>query len=270
MASKRNIKVLITYDGAAFHGWQIQFNAVTVEETIRKALLQITGEPVQTFASGRTDTGVHALGQVFNFHTENTISTENLHQALTRILPPSICILDIKEADLDFHSRYSAIGKHYRYTIFNYRLPYGFRHDAMMMVTHNVDVEKMRQAAQRMIGEHDFTALSANPGYKIDNPVKTIFSIDIVRDGHYIVFDIVGSGFLYKMVRCMVAALIETGEGKLTPEQIQDIITSRDRSRLRFTARARGLVLMKVHYPSGAGQPEAQAIEITHPEYAEL
>lgn len=270
MASKRNIKVLIAYDGAAFHGWQIQPNAITVEETIRKALHQITGEPVRTYASGRTDAGVHALGQVFNFHTETRITTDKLRQALTRRLPPAISILDAQEVALDFHSRYSAIGKHYRYTVFNYRLPYGFRHDAMLLLSHPVDVEKMRQGAQQMIGEHDFTALSANPGYKIDNPVKKIFSIDISRDGHYITFDIIGSGFLYKMVRCMVAALLKVGLGKLTPQEIHDIIASRDRSRSTFTAESRGLVLMEVHYPGDAGQPGAHAREIADPEYSEL
>jgi tRNA pseudouridine38-40 synthase len=270
MASKRNIKVVAAYDGTAFHGWQIQPNAITVEETIRKALHKIIGEQAHTHASGRTDAGVHALGQVFNFHTESSIATDKLQQALTHLLPPTICILDAKEAALDFHSRYSAISKHYRYTVFNYRLPYGFRHDGMMKITQPVDIEKMRQGAQHMIGEHDFTALSANPGHEVENPVKKVFSVDIARDGHYVTFDVVGSGFLYKMVRCMVAALIKVGLGKFTHEEIHDILVSRDRSRLRSTAESRGLVLMEVHYPDDAGQLIEHATGIAHPEYSEL
>jgi len=252
MTGKRNIKMVLAYDGAGFHGWQIQPNAVTVEETIRNALRQVTREKILIFASGRTDAGVHALGQVINFHIANRIAEPELQAQMSAILPPNIRILETREVPPDFHSRYSAVGKHYRYSIFNYLLPYGFHPDSVMLVPYPIDIDKMRRGSEFMLGSHDFTALSANPGYRVDNPVKTVHSIEIVRDGHYITFDIVGSGFLYKMARCMVAVLVKVGAGKMAPEDIRSIIQSKDRSRSGFTAPPQGLTLVKVNYPNGA------------------
>ena len=244
--------MMVAYHGAAYHGWQIQPGVVTVQKVIQNALQKITGEHIFTLASGRTDTGVHALGQVINFHTQSHLPTAEIQKSLNRLLPPDIRILAARNVPPHFHSRYSVHSKQYRYIIFNHILSYGFSPVSVTICAYPLDLDLMRTAAQLLIGTHDFTAFGANPGYRVENPTKTLYSITITRDGHYIYFDVTGSGFLYKMVRTIVGTLIEVGIAKMPPQEVKKILKSKKRTAAGHTAPAQGLTLVKVNYPESA------------------
>jgi len=252
----RNVMMVTAYCGAGYHGWQIQPDVVTVQGTIRDFLIKITGEETSVIASGRTDTGVHALGQVMNFHTKSRLSADDLKKALNEILPLDISIVEARDVPDHFHSRYSVLSKHYRYAILNYGLPYGFQHSGVMLYSRNLDVGLMRSGARYLVGKHDFTPFSSNPGYRVENSTKILYSIDIIREGHYIYFDFVGSGFLYKMVRTIMGVLHLIGRGKEAPEIVKELLDEAERVQVAPIAPAEGLTLVRVNYPEGAFGPE--------------
>ncbi|MDD4496453.1 MAG: tRNA pseudouridine(38-40) synthase TruA [Eubacteriales bacterium] len=244
----RNIKLTIEFDGTCYHGWQQQDNAISVQEVITKAIAKLTGEKCNLIGCGRTDAGVHALGFVANFHTESGIPPDKFSYALNSLLPDDISVLKSEESANDFHARFSATGKKYRYLIHNSKIKSAIlRNRAYNVPTSYLDIEKVREAAQHFIGTHDFKGFMA-AGSSLENTVRTIYSVSLEKKDDLITFEISGSGFLYNMVRIIAGTLIAVGEGKIQADEIPDIIGSLDRNRAGKTVPAHGLYLVEVYY----------------------
>ena len=243
----RNIKLTIEYDGAGYHGWQIQPNVVTIQETIEGKLAQITGEPARLVASGRTDTGVHALGQVAHFKTHSSLDVLSFLRGLNSLLPEDIRVKDVEEVDEAFHARFSAKGKVYEYRIFNGELPSPFRRHFSWFVPGKLDLASMREAAMKLRGRHDFSSF-CSAGSDHSSPIREIYSIDVGIRGNLIIIEVEANAFLKQMVRNIVGTLIEVGRRKLTPSQFGGILEARDRRRAGLTAPAQGLFLVRVNY----------------------
>lgn len=252
-SSTRNLKLVLQYDGANYHGSQLQVGVRTIQGVLEEALQRVLGVKTRIHASGRTDAGVHALGQVVHFKTASGIPVSELKLRLNELLPEDIRVLSAKEMSLSFHSRYDAIGKVYRYTILNSRIHGRYKAESAYVFSSELDVEKMRKAASHLIGTHDFSAFGVNPGREVENAVRRIKRLDLKREGHYIFIEVEADGFLYKMVRSIVGTLLDVGRGKTEPEEIPAIIESRDRCRAGATAPAQGLCLVEVNYPENQG-----------------
>jgi len=247
-ASTRNIKLVLAYDGTDFAGWQRQRNAVTVQQVLEEAIEHATGEGVTVVGAGRTDAGVHALGQVANFHSVSRLAVAELHRALNALLPPTVAVLEAEEAASDFHARYWAMGKHYRYRLHNGPVrPVLDRHLVLHLRT-PLNLRRTRRAARALVGEHDFAAFTTHAREK-SNTVRRIEELTIRRRGQRVLVDMTGSGFLYNMVRAIVGTLIEVGRGRLAANAVAEILASGDRSRAGPTAPAHGLCLVSVRYP---------------------
>lgn len=242
----RNLKLTIQYDGARYCGWQRQPNSSSIQDTIEYAIYEITKEKVKITGSGRTDAGVHALGQVANFKTNSSISANKIPDALNSKLPKDISIINCQEVSDDFHSRYSAKGKIYRYLIYNkpYRSP--LYKDISYHVKYNLNIQKMRSESKLLLGKHNFKAF-VSAGSSVNDTVRTISNITINENDDLIVFEIEGDGFLYNMVRIIVGTLIDIGRGRID-KSIKEIIDSQDRKEAGHTAPAHGLFLKKVYY----------------------
>jgi len=242
-------KCICAYDGTDFEGWQRQPGGVAVQNHIEAALSEILGREILTHGSGRTDAGVHANGQCFHFDAEWTHHKEKLVRALHSKLIKSIRIKSLSPAKADFHARFSVSGKRYIYRYYLGRAaPTDMRYvwDCRDLP---LDLEAMHEAAQRMIGTHDFTALSATHGKDNDpNPIKTVTRLDIQQRGRHLTLTAEGTGFLYRMVRSFAGALHAVGRGRLTPDDISAIMESRERTHKIITAPAKGLFLDKVFY----------------------
>lgn len=243
----RNIKLILQFDGGAYHGWQRQKNALTVQEIMEKALGKITGEKISVSGCGRTDAGVHARGFVCNFHTECKIPAGRMAYALNVRLPEDIVCVASEEAAPDFDSRISATSKRYTYLIQNSDFPDVFMHDRAWYYKFPLDVEKMQKAAEGFLGEHDFIGFAAS-GFTVKTTVRTIYSLDVAKDGDMIKIDVCGNGFLYNMVRIIAGTLVFCGIGRIDWRDIPDIIASCDRKRAGITAPACGLYLSEVFY----------------------
>lgn len=243
----RNIRLLIEYDGTAFHGWQSQINARAVQDEVSRAIKIVTGEDCILTGSSRTDTGVHALGQVANFWTDSKIPPDKYVYALRSVLPEDIVIRRSEEVASDFHSRYSAKGKKYRYIIYNSEMSSALLRNRAYHIPSKLDYNAMCKAVSYFPGTHDFSAFRAT-GSSVKTSVRTIFEAALDKDGDIICFTISGNGFLYNMVRIMVGTLVEVGLGKIDPDSIPDIIKGRDRKRAGKTAPAQGLYLEEVYY----------------------
>lgn len=245
----QNYKMIIKYDGSGYNGWQKQGNAKnTIQGTLEKVLKTITGEDVEVVGSGRTDAGVHAIGQVANFKLIRPVKIEKLKEQLNRNLQDDICIMSMEEADSRFHSRLNAKAKKYLYRIQNtvesdvFERNYKYHYDA------ELDLASMEKAAEFLVGEHDFKSFCSNKHMK-KSTVRTIYSIDIERNENGEVNLLYyGNGFLYHMVRIITGTLIEIGRGIREPESIKEILEKRDRQWAGATAPACGLVLMEVEY----------------------
>jgi tRNA pseudouridine38-40 synthase len=242
--------VLLAYEGHAYKGWQIQPDVPTVQGTIEAALERVLGQFTRIHASGRTDTGVSALGQVIHFATDRWIfPAAELAERLRAALPPDITIRSLDEVPDEFHSRYDATRKHYHYTVCNMKKPY--RKPALPNVYYfarPLAVELMRQAAAHLLGRHDFSSFGVNPGRAVETPAKTLMRCDIAEEPPMITFDLVADGFLYKMVRSIVGTLLKVGIGSIRPEEIPEILDARDRRRAGPTAPPYGLCLVEVFY----------------------
>jgi tRNA pseudouridine38-40 synthase len=243
----RNIKLLIEYDGSQYAGWQRQQNAVTIQEKIEKALLKLTGERLSIIGSGRTDSGVHARGQVANFITSSRIPPERFAYALNALLPRSIRIIGSEEVDEDFHAQFSAVGKKYKYSMIVSPHGTAIGHQYLHHIYVPLDIRAMKEAAKHFIGTHDFAAFMA-AGSPVKSTVRTIYDTDLVWDEPYLYFSVTGNGFLYNMVRIIVGTLIDVGKGKINQNSIPDILASRDRRRAGPTAPPNGLSLEEVYY----------------------
>jgi tRNA pseudouridine38-40 synthase len=238
----------IAYDGTAYAGWQVQPNGVTVQATIEKALLEVTGGTVKVHGSGRTDQGVHARRQVAHGDVETRLSPGGLARALNALLPDDIRMLRVQAAAADFHARKHAVSKEYRYFIWNGEvLPPHLRH-TRTHVRKPLNVAAMRQAAAHLVGRHDFAAFTANPNRLVQTTVRRLLVLDVRKRGHEITIVASGEGFLYKMVRSLAGWLIRVGEGGVPPSRTRDILSSRVRTARVPTAPPQGLFLWQVRY----------------------
>ncbi len=243
----RNIKLTIEYDGTRYHGWQIQDNAETIQGVLKRAIKGLTGEETNLMGCSRTDVGVHALGQIANFLTASTIPSDRFSYALNRMLPQDIVINASEEVSPDFHSRFMAKGKTYKYLIYNSQFPSAILRNRAYHVSHNMDLGLMRQAVEHIKGRHDFSAFRAS-GSDTKTSVRTITALSLEQEGDTITMVISGDGFLYNMVRIIAGTLIEVGAGRLEPDDMQAIIAGKDRKKAGRTAPAHGLYLMKIFY----------------------
>lgn len=243
----RNIKLILQYDGTDYHGWQMQKNAPTVQETVSDAIFRVTGAKPQLTGSSRTDAGVHAKRFVCNFKTESAVPCERLPIALNTYLPDDIVCLLAEDCDMDFSARFSAKGKCYTYYILNSRFPDAFWRNYSWHFPYNLNIENMKKAAQGFVGRHDFAGF-ASSGATTATTVREIYSLDVEKDGDLIKITAKGDGFLYNMVRIIAGTLAFVGCGKLDARDIPDIIASRDRARAGITAPPQGLFLSEVYY----------------------
>ncbi len=249
----RNLKVILSYDGAEFAGWQVQPDATTVQGTLASAIGRVTGEKVLPQGSGRTDAGVHALGQVMTFVTSSSVPTENFVKALNDILPASVRVLEVAEMPEGFHARHSARAKTYRYRIFRGAICPPFLARYVWHYPYPLDEEAMMRAAGQVVGEKDFTSFAAvdpergREGEPVSN-VRMIFSSSWSREREELVYTVRGSGFLHHMVRNLVGTFILVGRGTLQGEDITRILEERKRSAAGATAPASGLYLVSVEY----------------------
>ncbi|MEI6101280.1 MAG: tRNA pseudouridine(38-40) synthase TruA [Eubacteriales bacterium] len=241
------IKLVIEYDGTAYSGWQRQEKDSSVQQTIEEALETLTREKIVLHSAGRTDAGVHALGQTAHFDSNSSIPAEKYSFALNSILPPDIRIRESCEAEAGFHARFDAKVKHYRYVIHNDPHASATRRNLTMHVPLALDIEKMRQGAAFLVGEHDFAAFTTGK-VTVKSTVRRVFGVEINRQGSQVCIDVYGSGFLYNMVRIIAGTLIYVGIGKLQANDVKTILESRDRRRAGITARPQGLYLVEVRY----------------------
>lgn len=243
----RNIKLTIEYDGKCYNGWQKQPNKLNIQGEIERAIYNITKEEVDLIGSGRTDAGVHALGQVANFKTNSEISIEKLPLAINSQLKNSIVIKEAEEVDERFHSRYNAKRKTYRYIINNSKCGTAIYRNLEYSYPFKLDAEKMKQASKYFEGEHDFKAFKSS-GTSSKNSVRTIYKAIVKQEGEKIIIELTGNGFLYNMVRIISGTLLDVGLGKIQPEEIPEMIESKDRQRAGKTLPAHGLYLVEVKY----------------------
>ncbi len=257
-------KITLSYDGTAFHGWQVQPGLPTVQGMLAAALERLTGERVLPQGSGRTDAGVHALGQVASFALQAPLPAENLYRALNRTLPQSIRVIGAERADKEFHARHSALRKTYEYRIFE-RGVNGLKEEAICppflapyvwACRWPLELERMELAARTVCGTHDFRSFGAidpelaqrGDSGAGPNPVKTIYQSTVVREDGLLRYRVTGSGFLHHMVRNLVGTLVEVGRGSMCVEDMQRILIARNRAMAGPTAPAQGLFLVQVVY----------------------
>lgn len=243
----KNYRLLIEYDGTRYYGWQRQPNQSTIQGKLEGVLSVMCGREVEVIGAGRTDGGVHARGMTANVSLETDSSPEEIRDYLNRYLPDDIAVLEVKEASPRFHARYNAIGKTYCYTCFDGDVKPVFDRKYYTRLEEKPDVELMRQAAEILKGQHDFRNFCVNPRMK-KSTVRCVDKISIERDGGYIRFIFHGTGFLQNMVRIMVGTLIEVGCGRMTAEQVKEVLENPERQKAGPTAPAQGLCLMSVDY----------------------
>ena len=243
----RNLRLEICYDGTRYRGWQrLGGTDNTIQGKLETALSRILGEPIEISGSGRTDAGVHARGQVANFHCESTMSTEEILSNLCRYLPEDIGIYSCKEASPRFHARLSAKEKTYQYRIWNSDKPCVFERRFVAQFPEKLNVDAMRSAAALLCGEHDFSAFCGNPRFK-KSTVRYIRSIDISSCGDELRIEVTGNGFLHSMVRIIVGTLLEVGLGQRETDSIPELFGAK-RENAGYLVPAHGLCLMEVTY----------------------
>ena len=243
----KRIKLTVAYDGTNYCGWQIQKNGITVEEVLNKTLSKFFGAEIVVIGASRTDSGVHAMGNVAVFDADVTMPPEKISYAINNLLPDDIRIQKSEEVPADFHPRYCDTRKTYEYRIYNAQFP-----DPMMrlyshFVYFHLDEEKMQQGADYLVGEHDFKSF-CTPKTDVENTVRTIYEIKVIREGNLIRIRMKGNGFLYNMVRIIVGSLLKVGMGMIPPEQMKEILEAKDRTKAGHKAAACGLTLMEIEY----------------------
>jgi tRNA pseudouridine38-40 synthase len=248
MAPPRNIRLLLEYDGSRYHGWQRQKGDLSIQQVLEEALKRLTGEQVALIGSGRTDAGVHALGQVANFHTDRAIPLKAFHEGLNSMLPPDIAVLEAREAAPEFHARKAALAKTYEYRILNRPSRSPLHHHYGWWLAAELDQEAMAAAARALPGEHDFTAFRASGSDNL-NPVRRIIMAEwLAHPGGWRRFRITANGFLRGMVRSLVGTMVEIGKGKAAPELLAQLLQSGERRLAGPTAPPQGLYLVEVVY----------------------
>lgn len=241
-------KCIIAYDGTAFAGYQVQPEKRTVQSELEAALSKMhKGEKVKVTASGRTDAGVHAKGQVIHFHSANVFPAENWRKALNALLPSDIAVLEVKQVSDAFHARFDPVGKEYRYMITRGPLRDPFTRNYAYHYPYPLNLEAINEAISYLEGTHDFTSFCATNTNVVDK-VRTIHKIELKEDGDSIMLRFVGTGFLYNMVRILVGTLLEVGNGKRKPCDMEEILAKQDRQFAGKTAPGHGLYLWEVFY----------------------
>lgn len=243
----KRVKLVVAYDGTNYRGWQLQPNGVTIEEVLNRALTELLKEPIAVIGASRTDSGVHARGNVAVFDTENRMPADKICFALNQRLPEDIRIQSSEEVSADWHPRKANCTKTYEYRILNRKIamPLERLYSHFCYVT--LDVERMRQAAQYIIGEHDFKSF-CTVRTQAEETVRTVYSLDIDKEDDMITIRISGNGFLYNMVRIIAGTLMKVGMGVYPPEHVAEIIEARDRQQAGQTALAKGLTLVSLEY----------------------
>lgn len=244
----RNILITISYDGSKYHGWQIQHNAITVQEVFQNALYAVIGDKPDIKACSRTDSGVHAEMFCISTKISHPIPAIRLKAALNSHLPDSVVVLDAKEVPLDFHARYNAKGKRYIYRVLNRPERDPFYIGRALHYRYSLDAELLNKASKAYIGTHDFTSFCTLDKREKGDFVRTIYDFSVTRKGDIVEFTVEGNGFLYNMVRIMVGTLLSINEGKLAPDSISDIIKAESRDSAGPTAPPQGLYLNEVFY----------------------
>jgi len=244
----KRIMLIVSYNGANYCGWQKQNNAISIEEVINTKLKELLKEDICVIGASRTDAGVHAKGNVAVFDTETTTHPEKKAYALNARLPQDIRIQESREVRADFHPRYDKNNKKYSYRILNTKINVPIYNEYTMHASNYLDIELMKNAAQYIVGEHDFKSFcAANTGVK--TTVREVYSLEITKNNNDIItIEITGNGFLYNMVRIIVGTLIQVGTGKIKPEYVAEIIAAKDRSKAGPTAKAKGLTLEEIYY----------------------
>ncbi|MBQ8210875.1 MAG: tRNA pseudouridine(38-40) synthase TruA [Clostridia bacterium] len=243
----RNLKLKLMYNGKAYHGWQVQANADTVQGRLESAVEAVFGEHLTVYGCSRTDAGVHANEYFCNFRTEKSISCESVVKALNANLPDDIAVFACEEVREDFHSRFDCKSKRYVYKIWNSQIKNPFLTHTACHYKYRLDENLLNEAAQSFIGTYDFKAF-CSAGSSVTDTVRTVKAASVVRQGDTVIFSVEADGFLYNMVRIMVGTLINVNEGKIDKNDIQYIIRSADRANAGVTAPAQGLFLDKVFY----------------------
>lgn len=243
----KRVKLIIAYDGTNYCGWQVQINGITIEEVINKHLSNLTGESIQVIGASRTDSGVHAYGNVAVFDTASRIPGEKFSFALNQRLPDDIRIQHSCEVAMDFHPRFCNSVKTYRYRILNRTFPDPMDRLYSHFVYMKLDIEKMKEACEYIIGEHDFKSFCSLRTQTLTT-VRTVYSLDIKKEGDVISIFISGNGFLYNMVRIIVGTLIKVGLGVYPPAYVKEIIDAKDRMKAGPKAEACGLALVGIDY----------------------
>jgi len=244
----RNIKLTIEYDGTAYHGWQIQPGLRTIQGMMREQIAQITQQEVNLIGAGRTDAGVHALGQVANFQTESTIDLASLQRGLNSLLPPDIVIISAEEMEEGFHARFSARCKTYEFRILNQPYPSAILRQYAWFIHDELDLPSMKECGKLLVGSHDFSSFRAS-GDESRHSIREVFRLEIARrEGNLIVIAIEANAFLREMVRSIVGTLVDVGRGKTSFAEFKEIFEAHDRRRAGMTAPAHGLFLSEVTY----------------------
>ncbi len=244
----RNIRIKVTYEGTRYQGWQKQETSDnTIQGKLERLFSRMCEEEITVQGSGRTDAGVHARGQIVNFHTSSTMDLQDMLQYMNQYLPEDIAVVEIAEVSERFHSRLNAKGKRYCYHVWNSSIPNVFWRRYSHTVEDALDIEAMKTAATYFLGEHDFKAFTSTKKGK-KSTVRRIDTIEIVKEGDLITFTFMGNGFLYHMIRILVGTLLEVGKGQHSPESIPIILESKKRENAGELVPGKGLVLEEVYY----------------------
>ena len=245
----------LEYDGARFSGWQRQHHAPSVQDAVENALSAVADHPVRTAVAGRTDAGVHAAGQVIHFDTDADRPLHAWQRGAGAHLPPSVSVSWVQEVADDFHARYSATRRHYRYIVLQRdAAAAGLLAGRVTRVPKALDAERMHQAAQALLGEHDFTSFRA-AGCQARHPRRTLHRLDVTVHGPFVHLDVEADGFLHHMVRILAGSLMDIGHAEQPPEWLAELLEMRDRTAGGITAPPDGLYLMRVNYPRECGIP---------------
>lgn len=245
---KKRVRLTVAYDGTNYHGWQLQKNGCSIEGVLNEALSNLFQEDIKVIGASRTDSGVHALGNIAVFDTTGQMPAEKVSYALNQRLPEDIRIQKSEQVPLDWHPRHCVSRKTYEYRIYRAEFPMPVKRLYSYFVYNTLDVGKMRAAARYLVGEHDFKSF-CQTGAVVETTVRTIYSIDVEEQGADLVIRIVGGGFLYNMVRIIAGTLIEIGRGRYEPERMQEILNACDRGAAGPTAPAAGLTLIRYEFP---------------------
>lgn len=239
----KRVRMVVAYDGTNYHGWQVQNNGITIESELNRCLTELLGEPIDVIGASRTDSGVHALGNIAVFDTDHQMPAEKISYALNQRLPEDIRIQRSEEVPLNWHPRYVKSRKTYEYRICRGEFPMPLKRLYSHFFYAELDVDKMQEAASYLEGEHDFKSF-CQAGAQVENTVRTIYSLQVEEQDADLVIRVCGNGFLYNMVRIIVGTLLEVGQGRRSPESMAEILKARDRAAAGATAPAKGLTLI--------------------------